>query len=182
MGQIVGACGLVLLLGAVPLSAAVGPPEVADAEVESHCVVYVTGELPSGEFLVTEPTCFATFAEAMSEITGGVIGAPSGMVLLESPLMQEALAPFTLGIHFDGASGSGNSISVVGDSCTGGWWNTGSTWANRISSSYNGCYRLRHHDLPNKGGAFGDTVGVGSVHNVPASINNRAESVSYWGS
>lgn len=70
----------------------------------------------------------------------------------------------------------------MGAGCTGGYWNTGLAWANRISSSWNGCYRLRHYDGPNKSGASGDTVGAGSTHNVPAAINNKTESVAYLGS
>ena len=50
------------------------------------------------------------------------------------------------------------------------------------SSSYNGCYRLRHHDFPNKGGSVGGTFGVGQTKNVPWWIKNKAESVSYWSS
>jgi hypothetical protein len=68
---------------------------------------------------------------------------------------------------------------VVGGSCSGGYWNTGSTWANRISSSWNGCYRLRHHDGPSKTGTYADTLGPGT-HNLPSHMNNKTESVSYW--
>lgn len=98
-----------------------------------------------------------------------------------SSIDELLLSSFTLGIHFDGYNGSGSSITVVGASCTGGWWNTGSAWANRISSSWNGCYRLKHHDEPNRVGASESTTGSGRVHNLSV-LNNRAESVSYWGS
>jgi hypothetical protein len=91
------------------------------------------------------------------------------------------LSSFTLGIHFDGFNGTGSSISVAGSSCTGGWWNTGTTWANRISSSYNGCARLRHYDLANKGGSYQDTYGAGTTDNL-STMDNRSESVSYHSS
>lgn len=91
------------------------------------------------------------------------------------------LSTFTLGTHFEGLNGTGSSISVVGGDCTGGYWNTGLTWANRISSSWNGCYRLRHYDLPNKSGPWVDLVGSGTK-NLPSIMNNKTESVAYLGS
>ncbi len=93
--------------------------------------------------------------------------------------VMAAASTFTLGIHYDGYNGTGSSITVVGSSCSGGWWNTPSWFDNRISSSWNGCYRLRHYNKPNRGGMSGSTYGAGSVHNVPWWINNKAESVSY---
>lgn len=149
---------------------------------ETHCVVNVIGELASGELVVTEPVCFDSFAEAVAEVSGGEVKISSGSEIFTDPEASALLASFTLGVHYDGFSGSGSSITVAGSSCTGGWWNTGAAWANRISSSFNGCYRLRHHDLPDRQGTYGDTTGSGAVHNVPAPINNKAESVSYWGS
>lgn len=89
---------------------------------------------------------------------------------------------FRPGTHFDGYNGSGSSISVQGSSCTGGWWNTPSSWDNRISSSYNGCYRLAHFDSPNKSGDRYDTTGVGQTDNLSAAMSNRTESVAYYGS
>jgi hypothetical protein len=120
----------------------------------------------------------------MAVASGGSItaeAAPSGQELFTGTEAASVISSFTLGTHFDGFNGTGSSISVVGSSCTGGYWNTGASWANRISSSWNGCYRLRHHDGPNKTGTYADTVGSGT-HNLPSSMNNRTESVSYWGS
>ncbi|MEX2652245.1 MAG: hypothetical protein WD473_07345 [Acidimicrobiia bacterium] len=159
------------------------PVEVIDSG-ESHCVVRVVGQKLSGEFVVAEPVCYEKFEDAMVAASDGTIDRArfrSGEVLLTDEELGILLSSFTLGTHFDGSNGSGSSISIVGGSCTGGYWNTGTAWANRISSSWNGCYRLRHHDGPNKTGIFADTVGSGT-HNVPSSINNKAESVSYWAS
>lgn len=151
---------------------------------DSHCFVTVLGQRASGEFVVSQPECFDTLAEAL--IATGLDPAAtenlSGPNLVADQRDGLGLLSTTLGIHFDGANGSGSSISVVGSSCTGGYWNTGAAWANKISSSWNGCYRLRHYDGPNKSGSSGDTVGAGSTHNVPAAINNKAESVAYLGS
>jgi hypothetical protein len=157
----------------------------AVGEVETHCVVEVVDQRADGELVLSEPRCYWSFAEAMFDASDGAaqLGSDSsGAVLFEDgPTTEGVLASFTLGIHFDGFNGSGSSISVVGDSCTGGWWNTGASWANRISSSWNGCYRLKHHDGPNKSGASESTVGVGATRNLSV-LNNRAESVSYWSS
>lgn len=151
---------------------------------ELHCLVSVVGQEASGELIVSEPDCYTSFQEAMAVASGGLVSveqAPTGEELFSDTDAASLMSSFTLGTHFDGVNGSGSSISVVGSSCTGGYWNTGASWANRISSSWNGCYRLRHHDGPAKTGVYADTVGSGT-HNLPSSMNNRTESVSYWGS
>jgi hypothetical protein len=167
----------VLIAGTGPVAS----PSVPAAEV-THCVVEVVGVSSSRELVVSQPVCFETFAEAIGYASGGSVTVSAGSESFTNPEVGALLSTFTLGIHFDGYNGAGSSITVVGDSCIGGYWNTGAAWANRISSSYNGCYRVRHHDLANKGGSYGDTLGAGSTHNVPWWIDNRTESVSYWGS
>lgn len=134
------------------------PPvlELPTPPAESHCVVVVVGQEKSGELVTTDPVCLET--EGLASLL--------------------ALATFNLGIHYDGLNGTGSSISVVGASCTGGWWNTPSAWDNRISSSYHGCAALRHYDLPNKGGSVQLTTGIGTIKNL-TTLNNRTESVSY---
>lgn len=163
-----------------------GLPAVADRPTngEVHCVVEVIDRNAAGELVVSAPVCYATFEEAiMAPSVGSMTNemAPSGEEFFADQTTGVVVASFTLGIHFDGSNGTGSSISVVGSSCTGGYWNTGASWANRISSSSNGCYRLRHHDGPNKTGTYADTVGSG-IHNLPSYMNNKTESVSYLGS
>lgn len=143
--------------------------------VEEHCVVFVVGVAENGEFETTEPECFRTRAEAS---TWAVLGLPLMSAYVLDGGGVAAVSTFTLGTHYDGFNGTGSSISVVGSSCTGGWWNTTPSWDNRISSSYNGCTRLRHYDFPNKGGSFEDTYGAGTTDNL-GSLNNKAESISY---
>ena len=164
------------------LIAGTAPASSGPAAEETHCVVEVVGVRAAGELVMSRPVCFETFAEAIGYASGGSVAVSAGSEVFTNPEVGALLSTFTLGIHFDGYSGAGSSITVVGDSCVGGYWNTGAAWANRISSSYNGCYRVRHHDLANKGGSYGDTLGSGSTHNVPWWIDNRSESVSYWGS
>jgi len=169
-----------MVLGVVAAAGA-----AADPLAESHCVVRVVDELPSGELVTTSPECYSTLAAAVTAAAGGRYRAPAGLSgrdLFLDPSVGASVASFTLGIHFDGRYGTGSSISVVGSSCTGGWWNTGAVWANRISSSWNGCYPLRHHDLPNRSGSRVDTVGSQATHTLPSWMDNRTESVSYWGS
>jgi hypothetical protein len=154
---------------------------------ERHCVVEVVNQTSDGELVLGPETCFASLGVALAfasdgEFTGKDLAHLSGSKLIDDPAAGAALSTFTLGIHFDGANGTGSSISVVGSSCTGGYWNTGGTWANRISSSWNGCYRLRHYDNPNKSGPSVDTTGVGQTDNLAVSMNNRTESVAYYGS
>ncbi len=159
---------LVFILSGTSLAAAgVGGP----GQPESHCVLRVVDQESDGRLVFAPRECYKTFAEAQQAADSGLGGD-----------QRIGASSFTLGVHFDGLNGTGSSISVVGSSCSGGYWNTGGAWANRISSSWNGCYRLRHHDLPNASGSYGDTAGAGSTQNVPTSINNKAESVSYWSS
>lgn len=137
-----------------------------------------------GELVMVDHRCYSTLAEAIFDLSKGTISVPAdfdGSDLLASTETASLLSPFTLGVHFDGANGSGSSISVTGSSCSGGYWNTGTSWANRISSSYNGCGRLAHHDLSNKGGAVESTFGAGTTDNL-GGMNNRTESVAYYSS
>lgn len=172
--------GLVSILVVGLASAAEGVRSSPVAE--THCVVWVMGQAVDGELSLTAPSCYRTLAEALEVASARSTGSDVPVSGVDPSLAASQVLSFTLGTHFDGLNGTGSSISVVGDACGGGWWNTGPTWANRISSSWNGCYRLRHHDGPGATGAYADTVGAGSTHNVPSAMNNKAESVSYWGS
>ena len=152
---------------------------------DEHCVVEVIGQLETGEFVLSDSVCFDTFPEAVSFASSGTVTLESDTTpadLVDLQVIAGVLSTFTLGVHYDGYSGGGSSISVVGSSCSGGYWNTPPAWDNRISSTWNGCYRVTHHDLPDTGGSYASTFGVGSVHNVPSALNNRAESISYWSS
>lgn len=169
-----------LSVGALAVTA--GLPVVA--EPVEHCVVEVVDQKPSGEFMLSEPVCFRRPADAASYASGGAVTLAPGETLRAfegGGGLMSLSGSFALGIHYDGFNGTGSSITVMGSSCTGGWWNTSSAWDDRISSSYNGCYRLTHHDNPDRGGASESKTGAGSTHNL-GSLNNRTESVSYWSS
>lgn len=141
-----------VILTVLALGTQAAPAGAAPSDAETHCVVEVVAHAADGELLTVTDAAVA-----------------------------ETVSSFTLGIHFDGASGSGSSISVTGSSCTGGYWNTPSTWDDRISSSWNGCARLRHWGGPSKTGSYQDTSGVGTTDNL-TTMNNRTESVSYHAS
>lgn len=154
-----------------------GSPEVqaVDDDVSGglHCVVFVTGQAADGELVVSKPDCFSSVILAD---TWAAAGSPGELDSQSDGVV--AASTFVLGRHYDGFNGSGSSIGVVGSSCTGGYWNTGSSWANRISSSYNGCPKLAHYDYPNKGGSYEYTYGSGTIDNL-SFMNNDAESVAY---
>lgn len=163
----------------IPLLAIPATPGQAETG-ESHCIVEVTDQKPDGEFILSPPKCFDGLADAHDYALSPRLGNDQAASILGS--VQSLGGTFILGTHFDGYNGSGSSISVVGSTCTGGWWNTTTVWDNRISSSYNGCYRLRHFDYPNKAGDRYDTTGVGQTDNLSAAMNNRTESVAYYSS
>lgn len=155
---------LLAVLAGTPGSSGVSKDEV-------HCVAFVLHQTAEGELVVSEPDCFDTLAEAGAwAAVGPADRSTSGLYMAGST--------FTLGRHFDGFNGTGSSISIVGSSCTGGYWNTSSSWDNKISSSYNGCARLTHWDEPAKSGSFQHTYGAGTTDNL-SFMNNKAESVSY---
>ena len=171
-----------LLLVGVLATATVAGGVVAEENKEEHCVVFVVDQTEKGELITTDPECFSTEDQANSWGQIAMSGPYASMGMSSTGLSFVPLAStFTLGRHYDGFNGSGSSISVVGSSCTGGWWNTSSSWDNKISSSYNGCARLKHYDLPNKLGTAQNTYGAGTTDNLSL-MNNRTESVSYHSS
>jgi hypothetical protein len=148
-----------------------------------HCVAQVVDQRSDGELITGEPTCFGTFAEAMSAASAGEVELAldtPGSAVFTDEFVGTLAASFTLGIHFDGANGTGASIGITGTSCTGGYWNALGWWANRISSSFNGCYHLRHYDKPSRVGSYYNTYGGGQIDNIASWFNNRTESVAYY--
>lgn len=148
------------------------------SEKEKHCVVYVTDKTAEDELKMSEPTCLAS-REAAAELAARPIFKPQ---TADVDGMAYGFSNFIIGIHYNGLNGTGSSITVVGSSCTGGYWNTPSWFDNKESSVYNGCYRLRHYNLPNKGGSSASTYGAGTIDNLPSWMNNKTESVAYHSS
>ncbi len=161
------------LLGALPAA--------ADESEELHCVVEVI-DVIDGEMITGPPVCAGTPGAAMQRANPTVWRAPAdartGGETIERPMVLSV----TLARHYDGSNGTGNSITIVGLTCNGSYWNTPSWWDNRISSTYNYCYRTRHYDNPNLHGASALYTGAYRLHNVNGYLNNRTESVKYYSS
>ena len=166
------------LVGALLAVAAPARAATGDVEEGRHCVYQIVGERPTGEFVIGSVQCFDTFSAATFSATGGSVRLPADMGPDAYARSAIVAATFTLGIHYDYYNGAGTSKTVVGSSCSGGYWNTPSSFSNRISSSYNGCRTLVHYDDPGMGGSSATTVGAGQVHNLTW-FNNRTESIRY---
>jgi hypothetical protein len=148
-------------------------------KLESHCVVHVTGQRPSGELITDEPACYATFSEAMRAT--GVPGAESLRPGATSAQIQavnaRALTTYVLATHYANPGFGGSSTSTVGSDCLGGWLNTSASWSNRISSTQTGlCDRVRHYDNPGLTGWSEDVVAPGGTL---GSLDNATESIQY---
>ncbi len=171
---------LTVLMTVVP---AIADRPGAAAPDETHCVTDVVTQAADGELVVGAERCYGSFAEAMLDASDGAVALSAsvkGDVMFQSESVQQLAAWFTLGIHYDGYNGTGSSITIKGSSCSGGYWNATGWWRNRISSSYNGCYHLKHHDLPNRAGSTYHTYTKYQIDNIAYWMNNRTESVSYW--
>ena len=163
--------------------------QTAEPVAEEHCVAVVVDVASDGRLVLDEPECYSTVADASeaTEVALADVAASNQSVARyamasDSAGQQVAQASSkTLGIHYDGSSGTGSSITIVGSACTGGYWNASATWKNRISSSYNGCGRLKHYDKPSMVGIMYTTLGVGSTDNL-SWFANMTESVSYHAS
>ncbi len=164
-------------IGAVPATAADGK---ATSGSDGHCVAHVVDQRLDGELVTGAEKCFGRFSDAMSYASGGELRLPADTPGASNNYggMQTLMGNFTLAMHFDGYYGTGASITIVGGSCNG-YWNTSSWWDNRISSTYNGCFKTRHYDLPWLGGSFATLSGPLATHNLPWTMNNRTESVRY---
>ncbi len=156
---------------ALAVTFASGATPASGADVGEHCVVSVIGQRGSGELLVSDPVCYQTFEGAMR--SEGVTAWGAGASARASSL---AAATFTIGIHYDGANFTGPSTSVVGSGCTGGWLNVSAAWNDRISSTQNGCPRIRHYAGYNLTGASQTTYAPGG--NL-TTLNNLTSSIQY---
>jgi hypothetical protein len=142
---------------------------------ERHCVIEVVGRKPSGEFETTPEQCFSSFSEAAAVAGIPGVGANDSPATLSD---AQIAASFAIGIHYDGFSGTGATLTVNGDDCSGGWLNVSATWVNRISSTRNGCYRVVHFSSTNLSGSNETTFGVNSLSNLTG-LNNATDSIQY---
>lgn len=141
---------------------------------EEHCVAFVEGQTPDGEFLLSEVRCFADQSSALSFAGAGP--ALDSPVEARTQANQVVAMSMTIGIHYDGANLSGSSFTVSGANCLGGYLNVAPAWDNRISSTLGGCPRVRHWTGANKTGSSQDTLPHG---NLVAPVNNAVSSIQY---
>jgi hypothetical protein len=147
------------VLGA-PAAHAAGDGRTGPAPAEEHCVVHVVGrDDATGELRLSELECAATRRAA-----------------LERSGVDALAADFAIGVHFDGLGYTGSTLTVVGADCTGGWLNVPAAWDNRISSTLNGCPRIRHFDGANLTGTQQTTLAPGA--NL-TTLNNKSSSLQY---
>lgn len=175
--RIVALAAVVAALGSVP---ATSVASAAASPTARHCVVHVTGQQPTGELTVSDPRCYATFAEAMREEGVEEWGTGAGeRAAARSASGEVGLMAFTLATHYDysGFNPAGGTTSTVGDSCSGGWLNASPAWNNRISSTSQGCPHVKHFDGANLTGNHQTTSGGGG--NLNATLNNKTSSIQY---
>jgi len=152
-----------------------------------HCVAHVVDQRQGGELVLGAPNCYPTFSQAMFVASGGSwrLPADAPVTVLESPTAGAnfpgwggtTMGSSVLATHYDYYNGGGSSITIYGSSCSG-YWNTWTSWDNRISSTFNGCYKTRHYDNPNLGGSRATFYGF-YLWNITGFMNNRTESISY---
>ncbi|MEY2423032.1 MAG: hypothetical protein QOI95_3099 [Acidimicrobiaceae bacterium] len=151
--------------------------ESASAAWHNHCVVSAIGQRSDGELITSSPLCYSTFAEAMNAVGVDTTGisdvSPAG---LAATGRLKGAATFIIGIHYDGYNWTGASFSVTGSNCSGGWLNVAPSWNDRISSTYNGCPRIRHFWNANLNGTWQDTTGSGGNLSV---LDNQTTSIQY---
>jgi hypothetical protein len=160
--------GLVALATVVLVGAG---PVAAETKPTSHCVQHVVDKLKSGELVLSEPECYDSFSEAMS-----AEGVDAWGDNAYARVQGLAAATFVIGTHWDGGSFSGDSASVIGEDCDGGWLNVSAQWNNRISSTSHGCPRIKHFNGGHMGGISQTTLSPGG--NL-TTLNNMTSSIQY---
>lgn len=154
----------------VPTGVAAGP-----APEGRHCVVQVVGQRPSGELETTPEQCYSTFADAATAAGIPDVDASDSPASVSD---AQLAASWAIGIHYDGFNGTGASLTVNGDDCSGGWLNVSASWVNKISSTRNGCNRVSHFSGTNLTGSVESTFGVNALTNL-SGLNNATDSIQY---
>jgi hypothetical protein len=150
-----------ITVAAAPPAAAAPPQERAKPE---HCSISIVGQRPTGELITTKPQCFETAEAAAAHRPPGTTRA-----------LQNVVA-----IHYKQTGYTGPSLTVNGNSCTGGYINlqgTLASWRNAIVSTRNVfCPVTRHWSGFNKTGLV--DVHVAWEVNLSSLIGNTS-SASY---
>lgn len=165
-----------IIVAAVALVAAmVMAPTSATAAVSDemrqggpHCVVHAVPADSVAASRPVTPTCFASFAEAISFATDGAVNLEASATMvsqaqLDAGRARSPMASTVIGIEYEDTNFGGDDwIVAVASGCADGgterWTSvlTGTSWDNEISSArtYAGC-KSRHHENSNfTGGSY----------------------------
>ena len=182
----VASCLVLSALVSVGTASAAEKPPTTPTAAAPHCLTRVIGKSASGELQLSTPACYPLFSDVLrnagqpvadKEISPSQASASGllGLRLGGGGVVSLSLNGI-IGTHFDGAGFSGASISVQGSDCYGGYINLTGWWANRVSSTLNGCPAVVHYYWPNLGGAYEATSGGGGDL---STLDNLSESIAY---
>jgi hypothetical protein len=143
---------LILVVIAISLCALVPAAAAAGSKAEQHCVLQITGKDTRTGELKTGPLQCET-------------GAASQTMSLQT----------IAAVHYTGSNFTGSTLSIVGDTCSGGWLNMPSGWQNVISSTASACYVV-HFDLYY---LVGDSESTTNPGGNLVFLDNRTNSASY---
>jgi hypothetical protein len=175
------ALGAVLMAGSASAAKAQPSSPTADAP---HCLAKVIGKSESGEFRLSATVCYATYGDVLEQVGQTVTNKnispmeASAQGLLGDRATTMSGGTWIIGTHYDGANWSGASFSVGGSDCYGGYLNLTGFWANRVSSTINGCPSIVHYVWPDLVGGTETTTGWGG--NL-TSLDDISESIAYTG-
>lgn len=153
------------------------PLPASSAPAGEHLVVTVGAVQADGNFEILSVQRFSTYAEVLKS-RGLKNVSPSASPA--NTTQQMIAITSTIGVHYDGAGGSGSSFSVVGSDCSGGGLNLPLIWDNRVSSTWNGCPNIVHYNWRNYTGATFTTSGVGTIDDITGGMNNQTSSIKYF--
>jgi hypothetical protein len=143
---------LILFIVAIALCAMVPAAGAANTKPDQHCVLQVTGKDARTGQLSTGPlTCD--------------VGAASQMTALVT----------VAAVHYTGSNFTGSTLSIIGDSCSGGWLNMPTGWANVISSTSSSCLVLHWDNYY----LVGDSQSLSNPGGNLTYMDNRTNSASY---
>jgi hypothetical protein len=155
------------------MSPTAGATTPSDSKTEiTHCVVSVIGQLESGEFVLSDEECYSDFGSAMESLGLGESAATPAQAQAAALSIQSTLAT-----HYDGASYTGSSFSVLGVNCLGGCvkhecllGQPGVVDVQPVLPA------VRHWTGVNLSGQYQDTLSSG---NLSSPVNNTVSSIQY---
>lgn len=119
---------MAVTLGAGSAAVGVEPSEAATANrVETKvtdCQVDVIGTNPDGSWRLSPMVC-----ERVSQVQRDA----------------QSLSSSVLARHYSGFNWTGNSLTINGAACSGGWLNMSAAWNDKVLSTRSSCMAVRHY-------------------------------------